>query len=64
MVASIHVRSLRPVGGLLMLSGLSYDSDAGRQIAGSLTAIMSGVSYATSVGHRECEARQTMVKNA
>ena len=51
MVASIHVRSLRPVGGLLMLSGLSYDSDAGRQIAGSLTAIMSGVSYATSVGH-------------
>jgi ribonucleoside-diphosphate reductase alpha chain len=36
------------LGGLLMSSGLSYDSDAGRQIAGSLTAILSGVSYATS----------------
>ena len=36
------------LGGLLMSSGLSYDSDAGRQIAGSLTAIMTGVSYATS----------------
>src|SRR5262249_27065996 len=36
------------VGGLLMSSGLSYDSDAGRQIVGALTAIMTGVSYATS----------------
>ncbi len=36
------------LGGLLMSSGLSYDSDAGRQIAGSLTAILSGISYATS----------------
>src|SRR2546430_14283903 len=36
------------LGGLLMSSGLSYDSDAGRQIAGALTAIMTGVSYATS----------------
>ncbi|MEA2903107.1 MAG: ribonucleoside-diphosphate reductase alpha chain [Alphaproteobacteria bacterium] len=36
------------LGGLLMSSGLSYDSDPGRQIAGSLTAIMTGVSYATS----------------
>src|ERR1700752_4137330 len=36
------------LGGLLMSSGLSYDSDAGRQIAGSLTAIMTGVAYATS----------------
>ena len=36
------------LGGLLMSSGLSYDSDAGRQIAGSLTAIMTGISYATS----------------
>src|ERR1700704_1734338 len=36
------------LGGLLMSSGLSYDSDAGRQIAGSLTAIMTGTSYATS----------------
>ncbi len=36
------------LGGLLMSSGLSYDSDAGRQIAGALTAIMTGVAYATS----------------
>jgi ribonucleoside-diphosphate reductase alpha chain len=36
------------LGGLLMSSGISYDSDAGRQIAGSLTAIMTAVSYATS----------------
>ena len=31
-----------------MSSGISYDLDAGRQIAGALTAIMTGVSYATS----------------
>lgn len=36
------------IGGLLMSSGISYDSDAGRAIAGALTAIMTGVSYATS----------------
>jgi ribonucleoside-diphosphate reductase alpha chain len=36
------------LGGLLMSSGISYDSDAGRAIAGALTAIMTGVSYATS----------------
>jgi ribonucleoside-diphosphate reductase alpha chain len=36
------------LGGLLMSTGLSYDSDAGRQIAGALTAILTGVSYATS----------------
>ena len=36
------------LGGLLMSSGISYDSDAGRQIAGALTAIMTGASYATS----------------
>jgi ribonucleoside-diphosphate reductase alpha chain len=36
------------VGGLLMSSGIPYDSDAGRAICGSLTAIMTGVSYATS----------------
>src|SRR5262249_4780553 len=36
------------LGGLLMSSGIPYDSDAGRQIAGTLTAILSGVSYATS----------------
>jgi len=36
------------VGGLLMSSGIPYDSDAGRQLTGALTAIMTGVSYATS----------------
>ena len=36
------------IGGLLMTSGIPYDSEAGRAIAGALTAIMTGVSYATS----------------
>jgi ribonucleoside-diphosphate reductase alpha chain len=36
------------IGGLLMNLGLSYDSDAGRALCGALTAIMTGVSYATS----------------
>ena len=31
-----------------MTSGIPYDSDAGRAIGGALTAIMTGVSYATS----------------
>ena len=36
------------IGGLLMSSGISYDSDEGRAICGALSAIMSGVAYATS----------------
>ena len=36
------------IGGLLMSSGIPYDSDEARAIAGSLTAIMTGISYATS----------------
>ena len=36
------------IGGLLMTSGIPYDSDAGRAIGGALSAIMTGVSYATS----------------
>jgi ribonucleoside-diphosphate reductase alpha chain len=36
------------IGGLLMSSGISYDSDAGRAICGALTAIMTGIAYATS----------------
>ena len=36
------------IGGLLMNMGLGYDSDEGRALAGALTAIMTGVSYATS----------------
>ncbi len=36
------------IGGLLMSSGIPYDSAEGRAICGALTAIMTGVSYATS----------------
>src|SRR5208282_5702184 len=36
------------VGGLLMSSGIAYDSEAGRAICASLSAIMTGVCYATS----------------
>jgi ribonucleoside-diphosphate reductase alpha chain len=36
------------IGGLLMSIGLSYDSDEGRALTAALTAIMTGVSYATS----------------
>ena len=36
------------IGGLLMNMGLGYDSDEGRAMAGALTAILTGVSYATS----------------
>lgn len=36
------------IGGLLMAMGIPYDSDQGRAIAGSLAAIMTGLSYATS----------------
>ncbi|MEP4365171.1 MAG: vitamin B12-dependent ribonucleotide reductase [Roseibium sp.] len=36
------------IGGLLMTSGISYDSDEGRALCGALTAVMTGVSYATS----------------
>jgi ribonucleoside-diphosphate reductase alpha chain len=36
------------VGGLLMSSGIPYDSGEGRAICGALSAIMTGVSYATS----------------
>jgi len=36
------------VGGLLMSSGIPYDSEAGRAMAGALSAIMTGVCYATS----------------
>jgi ribonucleoside-diphosphate reductase alpha chain len=36
------------IGGLLMTSGIPYDSDAGRAICGALTAIMTGTAYATS----------------
>ncbi|WGH78757.1 vitamin B12-dependent ribonucleotide reductase [Jannaschia ovalis] len=36
------------IGGLLMNMGLGYDSREGRALCGALTALMTGVSYATS----------------
>ena len=36
------------IGGLLMNMGLGYDSTEGRALCGALTAVMTGVSYATS----------------
>ncbi len=36
------------IGGLLMANGISYDSDQGRSMAGALSALMTGVCYATS----------------
>ncbi len=58
------------VGGLLMSSGIPYDSEAGRAICGALTAIMTGVSYATSAEMaselgtfpRYAENRETMLR--
>jgi ribonucleoside-diphosphate reductase alpha chain len=36
------------IGGLLMTSGIPYDSPQGRALCGALAAIMTGVAYATS----------------
>ncbi len=36
------------IGGLLMTAGIPYDSDEGRALCGVLTALMTGISYATS----------------
>ena len=36
------------LGSLLMRSGIPYDSDEGRAVAGALTSILSGEAYATS----------------
>jgi len=36
------------LGSMLMVSGIPYDSDEGRAIAGAITAIMNGVAYKTS----------------
>ena len=36
------------IGGLLMASGIPYDSPEGRAICGAISAIMTGVAYATS----------------
>ncbi len=36
------------LGSMLMVSGIAYDSDEARGIAGAITAIMNGVAYRTS----------------
>ncbi|MEL7429402.1 MAG: adenosylcobalamin-dependent ribonucleoside-diphosphate reductase, partial [Pseudomonadota bacterium] len=36
------------IGGLLMTSGISYDSDEARAICGAISAIMTGICYETS----------------
>ena len=36
------------IGGLCMASGIPYDSDQGRSLCAAITAIMTGISYATS----------------
>ncbi|MGE0768009.1 MAG: vitamin B12-dependent ribonucleotide reductase [Hyphomicrobiaceae bacterium] len=36
------------IGGLLMASGLGYDSIEGRALCGAISAVMTGVAYATS----------------
>ncbi len=36
------------IGGLLMAAGLPYDSDEGRALCAAITAVMTGVAYATS----------------
>ena len=36
------------IGGLNMVSGFSYDSPEARALCGSITALMTGISYATS----------------
>ncbi|TVR95545.1 MAG: vitamin B12-dependent ribonucleotide reductase [Rhodospirillales bacterium] len=36
------------IGGYLMAAGVPYDSEAGRSICGAVSALMTGVAYATS----------------
>ncbi len=36
------------IGGLLMVSGIAYDSDEGRALAAALASLMTGTAYATS----------------
>ncbi|WP_137390603.1 vitamin B12-dependent ribonucleotide reductase [Rhodoligotrophos defluvii] len=36
------------IGGLLMTSGIAYDSDEARALCGAISAVMTGVAYATS----------------
>ncbi|MBL3562663.1 vitamin B12-dependent ribonucleotide reductase [Rhodovulum sulfidophilum] len=62
------------IGGLLMNMGLGYDSDEGRALCGALSAVMTGIAYATSAeiagelgafpGHeRNAEAMLRVIRN-
>jgi ribonucleoside-diphosphate reductase alpha chain len=42
------------LGSLIMASGLPYDSNEGRALAGAITAIMHGQAYLTSAEHARC----------
>ena len=50
------------VGGLLMSSGIPYDSDAGRAICGALSAIMTGICYKTSAEMAAGSGRSRAIK--
>ena len=53
------------IGALLMAEGYSYDSDEGRAFFGSISAIMTGIAYATSAEiASEVGAFQNYKKNA
>ena len=42
------------LGSMLMVSGIAYDSEEARGIAGAITAIMNGVAYKTSAEMAKC----------
>lgn len=42
------------IGGLLMASGIPYDSRTGRALCGAITALMTGTAYATSAEMADC----------
>ena len=42
------------LGSMLMVSGIAYDSEESRAIAGAITAIMNGVAYSTSAEMAAC----------
>jgi len=53
------------LGGLLMTSGISYDSSEGRAIASAITSVMTGTAYATSAEMAsELGAFEEYAKNA
>jgi ribonucleoside-diphosphate reductase alpha chain len=53
------------IGGLLMSSGIGYDSREGRAVAGALAALMTGACYATSAAMaRELGAFKGYERNA